>query len=258
MPFGNGSIIGSIASGSAMTALNSLSSVIGTMGNFNAATYKSWISGNMTNFMGTVRAWCRGQVVDLDTTNFNILKNMANPAAFSGCSGTFATDSWVPSNNQNSSYPTIPCQSSTGLTGDLTTCTNTLANNGANTCAGCYDSTMLNTLIGTGSISGALTGRYGGCTFVGEMTNVWTTYYEAKRTILGTTDTLATGSGVLHRAEVANDKILNATVGSGGVFEAIDAIGTLFGNINTAMASINAMIDPTYGLVAGLNCLVFG
>lgn len=101
----------------------------------------------MTNFMGTVRAWCRGQVVDLDSANFNILRNFANPASFSGCSGTFTTDSWVPSNNQNSSYATIPCQSSSGNTGDDVTCTNTLGNTAGHTCAGCFDSTMISTII---------------------------------------------------------------------------------------------------------------
>lgn len=90
------------------------------------------------------------------------------------------------------------------------------------------------------------------------MKNVWTNYYAAKLYALGVKDTATTGTGVLRRAEEANLKILDATVGSGGVFEAIDALGTLFTNINNAMLLINNMIDPTYGLVAGLNCLVFG
>ena len=41
MSFGNGSIIDSVSSGTANTALNGLNSVIGTMGTFNATTLET-------------------------------------------------------------------------------------------------------------------------------------------------------------------------------------------------------------------------
>ena len=33
---------------------------------------------------------------------------------------------------------------------------------------------------------------------------------------------------------------------------------TLFNGIVTSMSAISSLIDPTYGLVAGLDCSIFG
>lgn len=259
MPFGNGRIVDSIASGSAMDALNNLTTVINTMGSFNNTQSQLEITGNLTVFMGTVSTWCKGDVVDLDSTNFAILQNIANPfsSSWTNCNAPFTTDSWVPSNSQNGSYTTIPCQVSNGNTGDITTCTNTLADNGGNTCGGCMDSTALETIITTANINTHLQSRYGAtCSFNTPLTNIWTNYYNPKRVSLGGPNGATTPGTVLKRATDVQASILSTS--AGGVFAAMNTIDGLFTSINSSMATINPLVDPKTGLVAGLNCLLFG
>jgi len=189
-------------------------------------------------------------VVDLDATNYNTLVTYSNASNFNGCNALFSTDSWVPSNSANTSYPDISCLATNGNTGTATTCTASLANNGANTCGGCMDSYQLETIITTGANLGtALTTRYtAGCsTFITGMSNIWTNYYVAKATIL---------SGVLSRATTVTNTI--TSTGAGGLNQALTTMGTLFSSINSSLSSIATLTDPTYGLIAGLNCLVFG
>jgi len=146
MPFSDGNIINSIATGGSLNALNNLTSVISTMGSFNNTQIQAWISGNLTTFVATVSSWCKGQISDLDTTNYNILVNLANPSysSWTSCNAPFSTDSWVPSNSPNTTIsPYISCQATSGNNGNTTTCTAALANSGSNTCGGCMDSTML-------------------------------------------------------------------------------------------------------------------
>ncbi len=52
--------------------------------------------------------------------------------------------------------------------------------------------------------------------------------------------------------------IINNAASSGGVFESLEIISTLFSNIKTAMTPISDLTDPKYGLLAGLNCKIFG
>ena len=73
--------------------------------------------------------------------------------------------------------------------------------------------------------------------------------------MLGGPGTPAAGS-VLEKANIVQTDILKNT--SGGVFAALNTVDTLFSNIHTSMAPIHSLIDPTTGLMAGLNCLIFG
>ena len=104
--------------------------------------------------MGVIRTWTKGEVVDLDSTNYNILATHANPshASWTSCGAPFTSDSWVPTNNPNGSYPYIACQVSSGNVGDAATCSaGTLNDFGANTCGGCMNSASLSTSITTGA-----------------------------------------------------------------------------------------------------------
>lgn len=207
MSFGDGIIMTSLVSGGARNALNNLTSLVDTFNSYNSTTYKSWITGNMTPFMNTVRTWCRGQVVDVTGSNYAILQNIANPSysSWTGCNAAFSSDSWVPSNSQNSSYSPISCQVSSGNVGDTTTCTATLTNSGGNTCAGCMNSISLSTSITTSAtLNGLINTRYGGCTnFKTALTNIWDNYYIRQRNAYGPTATSPSASGsttVLGRA----------------------------------------------------------
>lgn len=49
------------------------------------------------------------------------------------------------------------------------------------------------------------------------------------------------------------------TTTSTGYSDRIDAVGTSFTNIVNALQSvISSIVDPNYGMVAGMNCLVLG
>lgn len=85
--------------------------------------------------------------------------------------------------------------------------------------------------------------------------NVWTNYYVYKNGKYGPTDTGSAGT-VLGRAELVNTAILSTS--TGGVFYSLDLMGTLFSGIVTAMTAIQPLVDPKYGLLAGLNCKLFG
>jgi hypothetical protein len=91
MPFGDGNIINSIASGTSLTALSSVKDIFTTMGTFNSTQLQGWISGSFTTFEITVNNWCYGQILDIDTAGFQILKDLSDPSLYSGCSGNFAT-----------------------------------------------------------------------------------------------------------------------------------------------------------------------
>ena len=145
MPFGNGRIVDSISTGSAMDSLNNLTEMISIMGSFNSTQYQNEISANLTSFMSTTESWCRGDVIDLDASNYAILLNVANPWSQSwiDCNAQFTTDSWVPSNSQNLLYPTVPCYATSGNVGNSSTCTATLGDSGGHTCGGCMDSSSL-------------------------------------------------------------------------------------------------------------------
>lgn len=255
MSFGDGNIVNSIASGTSLSALNSVKDIFGTMGTFNSTQIQGWITGNFTIFENTVKSWCYGQIVDLNNANLQILKDLADPtlAAYAGCGGSFATDSWIPALSPNSSTGSfVTCKFSTTDKGDSSTCSNTIS--GAS-CKGCMDTTSINTI--TGVTISSLSTRYTTCnTFNTKLTNVWYNYYDRRRTILGGPASVATDNTVMGRMLSAKAQII-ATSG-GGVFEALNEMSTLFSNINTNLASIVALTDPNYGLLAGLNCKIFG
>jgi hypothetical protein len=155
IPGGDGNIINSIASGDSQAALNNLTSVINTMGTFNSTEIQGWISGNLTIFVDTVASWCKGEIPDLDTTNINILVNLATPssASWTSCNAPFSSESWIPSTKPNTTISTVlTCKVSSANKGDDVTCTNSgtnLINNGGNVCGGCMDSTKLQTIVAT-------------------------------------------------------------------------------------------------------------
>jgi hypothetical protein len=118
MPYGDGKIVTTVA-GSAADGLNNLTSVISSLKSFDNATLESYITGNLTALTTAVDSYSNGDISDLDTTNNNILKgfsNYSNTTNNAGCTGF--TDSWVPSNNQSTSYSTaISCMSTSTHTG---------------------------------------------------------------------------------------------------------------------------------------------
>ena len=80
-----------------------------------------------------------------------------------------------------------------------------------------------------------------------------------KRTSLGGPNGATAAGTVLKRATDAKTSIESNTTGSsGGVFGALNTIDSVYTTFNSSLSAINQLIDPKTGLVAGLNCLLFG
>jgi len=99
------------------------------------------------------------------------------------------------------------------------------------------------------SPAGDLTSRYSCAGFSTDLENIWANYYNVMQPIF---------SAVHTRAVAAQTQITdNATVT--GVYKNIYNINSMFGTIKTNLnAAVQTLTDPTYGMLAGLNCKLFG
>ena len=79
------------------------------------------------------------------------------------------------------------------------------------------------------------------------MGHVFNEYYDAKKTAI---DPI--------KARITSTRNYFTTA-STGYSHRIDAVGTSFGNIvDVLKIVISSIVDPNYGMVAGMNCLVLG
>ena len=108
---------------------------------------------------------------------------------------------------------------------------------------------ILEVIDGAGAdVQVTLMTRYNGggdCdTFAGEMKNVWDNFYSVK-------DTQWNG-GINSRLSTADSSV--STYSS-----SVTGVGTQFDTTLAGLNSVSSSItDPTYGLIAGLNCRIFG
>jgi len=107
---------------------------------------------------------------------------------------------------------------------------------------------------GSHALMSDLSSRYGAsCTFNIKLNNVWTNYYKVKDNALGpTVNSVASPTGVLPRTNTVKTKLDTL------ILDLDPAIPNLFSNIINNMNSINTLIDPKYGMLAGLNCSLIG
>lgn len=133
-PGGTGDIISILAPNvaptldSALTAVSSVSAFDGTV--------QASIIDTPFNTMGTMLSDYRNNIrIDLDTTNVDILKRLANKNNFGTCTDPlFPADSWVPSTS--AAQTTVPCQVGTAATNCAT---GTNFDDGSGGCAGCLN-----------------------------------------------------------------------------------------------------------------------
>ena len=127
-----------------------------------------------------------------------------------------------------------------------TTCANPADwTGGTNGCAGCMDSQQLLQAI-SGSFVTNLQARYnsGDCMpFITDIQNAYTNYYSIKDT---TYTPIATRAG----AADALVTVYKTTITN---------LGTAINSVSTSLqGTANAVVDPQYGILAGLNCAIFG
>lgn len=146
------------------------------------------------------------------------------------------SDSWVPSILDN---PDIPCKVND--------------NNRVDVCAGlscadaCFDSQTILAING-GDVSSRYTS--GDCaTFNTAVQTVYDNYYSVKDTNYAT---IKTNVDTFNDADPAVSTFTNFTT-------SVDAVQTAFeGVFSSLTGTINSIVDPQYGLLAGFNCVIFG
>lgn len=259
MPYGDGNLVTTVG-GSAANGLNNLTSVISSLKTFDNVTLQSMIASNLSMLVSTANSYANGDISDLDTINNNILAGLSEPTNSTnnaGCVGFI--DSWVPSNNQIYTYPTaITCKSNAGVTGQLSNCNSNFGPNGV--CQGCMDTTQLLTLQSTAlAVQNAIKTKYGAsCSFASILSNSWVNYFSKKYTTLGfPTVKVQTAGSVMYRIQQTVPQINDTTI-NGSVFSSINTFRGVLNTVNTGLSGIKNLTDPTYGMLVGLNCKLFG
>lgn len=178
-----------------------------------------------------------------DNDSIGALMAVSKMQDFSGCPSS-PVDSYVPSMSNTS---LIGC-SITATTVDAVSCTSAADfESGAAGCVGCIDTSLILNAYYTGLTQGQwkpkLDVKYPGCTWTTHFGNVWDNYYRVKlpemNTIKSRWNTAATSLNTV----ISDFAAVNSTM---------EAIST------TLVNSFDPILNPKFGLVAGLNCKIIG
>lgn len=241
LPGGTGAIIDQFAGGGSInTQLNSMTGSLSIMGQYR--TYStSDLTNNVTDVQTAIDAFVNSDTNDIsyDTASlgwFNAVANRTKFAAACSPNANYDADSIVPSFG-TSSLSEVPCFGATTqqASSDLTSSP-----------AGCLSLENIFTNNGVG-LAAALTGRYGAaCSAVMEpaLTAVKTNWRTPRTSGIGAVSTRF------------------ASVRTGPIADVTGNMTTLVTDINTAYLALNTtisgIIDPTYGVLQGFNCLLMG
>jgi hypothetical protein len=251
LPGGDGQILNKM--GSVATTINgNLNNIMTTMSS--SLTYSTYDTAGLTNALGNISAaftdYSEAKRNDIiyQSSTLDIFKSIANRTKYSGCSGTnFDTDSLVP-NTDALAVADIPCASGT---------TAVSCNSFATCSTGCLN---LYTIFknydgagGSGVLETDLNSRYttlsNDCrtSIKADIKQMYTNWHVPR---------VSTSSGIpwveaRYNSTVKND--INNIVNS--MTSLKPKMGTTFNNLNS---TLNTLLDPTYGLIAGINCLLMG
>lgn len=254
LPGGDGQILNSL--GSVSTTINSnINSIMTSMNTSN--TYSTYDTTNLTNALANVTnafsdyKTAKRNDITYQSTTLDIFKSIANRTKYNTCTDTnFDADSLVPSTDALSTA-NIPCASGT----TIQTCTSFVFP----ACpVGCLDLYGIFTGYGTGAgvatqIRTDLAARYptlaGSCimNLQDDIANMYTAWHIPR------TDTSNGIASVETRYNTGVKADVNSIITSLGSLS--PKMTTTFASLNTTM---NPLVDPTYGLIAGINCLLLG
>ena len=113
-------------------------------------------------------------------------------------------------------------------------------------CRGCMDTTsVLSSYSSLATLQSDLGTRYSGCTtFNSDLSNTWNNYYKIKKPAFSPISTRASSASTSLNTFTSN---------------LTSSINTTFTNAKTSLNSASStVVDPDYGLVAGLNCRLIG
>lgn len=231
--------------GNAINAINNLSSSLTSMNSFNTTYTAATILSAMNAVTSYISDYQTGVILDInDTSSFNILSGLSNASQYSSCTATgFTSDSWIPSDTQNPSY--IACEITNGNQATSSSCGGSVSSR-SGSCNGCMDTTStLSGYTSKATLLSDLGTRYSGCTtFNNDLANTWSNYYSIKQSAY---------APVSSRASTATTAVNTFSSDITGT------LNTTFTNAQSSLSSAAAtVVDPQYGLVAGLNCKLIG
>ncbi len=245
---GSGDIMAAVGGASISTTINGLKSSITNTNTFNTTSQVNSIDTALTNITTTINGFRDGSIPDVsDTDSIAALVTISKSQDFGACASTLP-DSYVLS---MSNTTLVSCQVSGGSTVNPTTCTSSgNFNSSAAGCQGCIDTSLIfnayYSALTQGQWKSRLDTKYGtGCaatwnTYFG---NVWDNYYMnkvPKMLAISTRWTTATASMTTVKTNL------------NGVNASLTSI------ISTLTSTFDTITDPTYGLIAGLNCKIIG
>jgi hypothetical protein len=268
---GSGDIIAVVGGASVGTTINGLKDSVSKTNAFNTTSSTNDIISKLNQVTDTIKDFQFGRIIDIADNNALLtLNSLASPASL-GCTA-LTNDGYVPSTGTYTTTFTLPftpqsmpCNAGTVV--NSSTCTQANFEANPTTCKGCIDvgdifnSWYTNTPPnGTATLANAaawkakLDTRYSsGDACVGAFTttfgNVWENYYKRK---------IDAYSPILGRWKSVSDNTNPASD--------ITQVSNAFVSINTTMSSVigvlqgsvDAITNPTFGMIAGLNCLIIG
>jgi hypothetical protein len=268
---GSGDIISAVGGASVGTAINGLKDAMSKINAFNTTERSNNITSNLGQVTDLLLDFHYGRIIDI--TDMNALFTLNSIATPSGCAPV-ANDMYVPSTRGKTTAFPLPASLSsvTGISCSLPTFVNstscTRANFEANptTCKGCIDfSDIVNswylttppnsttTVTGT-ALKATLDGRYAsGDACVGTWSttfgNVWDNYYKIKANQY---------SPILGRWKLITD-LTNPASDISQINNAFVSINvTMSSVVNILTTNVDAVTNPKYGMIAGLNCQIIG
>ena len=248
---GNGDLISAVAPSSAAT-LKNLSSSLTNTNSFNADQKIADINTALSTIQTQIDNFNKGYTPDITDTNaLAALVGISDPANFNtgGCAAAIGTDSWPVSNGNNSF---TPCKISGGtvkLSSDAGCGSRGAIMAAATTCKGCMDTTSIfnayYTAVGRGALVTDLNTRYSnGCpSFTTAFGNIWDNYYFNK---------IPAFTAISARWTTASASVTTITTD-------LATVNTTMAGVMTSLSSaVDGITNPTFGLIAGLNCLLIG
>ena len=244
----SGNLVNSVSGSQNSAFLTNMQSTVAGILNFNGLDMSNSINKGYEPLKVQLASYSQSQTLDLSNTRaINDLKYVSNSQNYATCqNGNFQSDSWIPNiamkNNQ------IPCLSpKPHFYADRSTCPNAFSFIQLSTgCIGCIGTaSMLSHLNSNVEAFAYLNARYTDCPqFSTDLSNIWSNYYLVK------TNTL---SPVIARQATARKEVFTLNEDLSKTVNPIVA-----STVTGLYASFGSLVDPTYGVLSGLNCGVIG
>ena len=244
LPGGSGDIINQLQ-GVDLSAINGLTSAVSAINSFSMTTLQNGVDTALTTLTDLIDKYYYTDLYDFNSVaDTNFMARIANPANYGTCAATgFTADSWVPSLRQSAVGCAAGTAGNTATSGDCSTSGAISGRTG--TCLGCMDTMKI--FEGVGTTLADIGTRYSGCAgYISDITDLFNNYYVIK-------------DGQMASIKARAHATVTSFNAGGGYRAKIGTVGSTFTTVSTALtAAVSTVVDPQYGMIAGLNCLLLG